>query len=64
MVFWNTPVQSESGTSIIREAITFFNMSFGNIVSRETLFPDTKPAENLIDDIFLGRSADNFTETV
>jgi hypothetical protein len=39
-------------------------MSFGSIVSRETLFPNTKPAENLIDDIFPGRNADNFAETI
>jgi hypothetical protein len=39
-------------------------MSSGSIVSRETLFPDTKPAENPINDILPGRNADNFAEPV
>jgi hypothetical protein len=39
-------------------------MSLGSIVSRETLFPYTKPAENLIEDLFPGRNADNFAETI
>ena len=39
-------------------------MSWGSIVSRETLFADAKPAENLIENLFPGGNTDNFAEPV